>query len=47
VLAADARLGEAVLAGAIDKEDVREEVIQLLEGGPGTYFLKQRRYLHH
>jgi ABC-type enterochelin transport system ATPase subunit len=44
VFAADARHGEAVLAGAIDKEDVREEVIQLLEGGPGTYFLKQRKY---
>jgi hypothetical protein len=43
-LAADARHGEAVLAGAIDNEDVREEVIQLLEGGPGTYFLKQRKY---
>lgn len=44
VLTADARHGEAVLAGAIDRDDVREEVIRLLEGGPGTYFLKQRKY---
>ena len=44
VLAADARHGDVVLAGAIDREDVREEVIRLLEGGTGTYFLKQRKY---
>jgi hypothetical protein len=44
VLAADAKHGQVVLAGAIDREDVRAEVIKLLEGGTATYFLKQRKY---
>lgn len=44
VLAADAKHGQVVLAGAIDREDVRTEVIKLLEGGTKTYFLKQRKY---
>jgi len=44
VLAADARHADAVLTGAIDSEEVRKEVIQLLEGGTATYFLKQRKY---
>lgn len=44
VLAADARHAEVVLEGAIDHEDVRKEVINLLEGGTSTYFLKQRKY---
>lgn len=44
VLAGDARRGEVVLAGAIDHQDMRDEVIKLLEGGPPTYFLKQRKY---
>jgi ABC-type lipoprotein export system ATPase subunit len=47
VLAADAQHGEVVLAGAIDHEDVRREVLQLLEGGTATYFLKQRKYNVH
>lgn len=44
VLAADARHAVVVLDGAIDHEDVRQEVIKLLEGGTSTYFLKQRKY---
>lgn len=32
------------LDGAIDTQDVRDEVIKLLEGGEKTYFLKQRKY---
>lgn len=36
--------GEVVLSGAIDHEEVRDEVIKLLEGGRSTYFLKQRKY---
>ena len=44
VLAADAKHAEVVLAGAIDSEEVRREVIELLEGGTSTYFLKQRKY---
>lgn len=44
VLAADAHHAEVVLEGAIDHEDVRKEVINLLEGGTSTYFLKQRKY---
>lgn len=44
VLAADGRRAEVVLAGAIDGPEVREEVIELLEGGQETYFLKQRKY---
>jgi energy-coupling factor transporter ATP-binding protein EcfA2 len=44
VLAGGPDRGEVVLAGAIDHEEVRNEVIRLLEGGPSTYFLKQRKY---
>jgi ABC-type lipoprotein export system ATPase subunit len=47
VLAANAQHGEVVLAGAIDHEDVRDEVLRLLEGGTATYFLKQRKYNVH
>lgn len=43
-LAADGRRGQVVLSGAIDSEEVRQEVIELLEGGQETYFLKQRKY---
>lgn len=44
VLAADGRRGQVVLSGAIDSEQVRKDVIELLEGGEETYFLKQRKY---
>jgi len=44
VLAADGRRGEVMLSGAIDSEAVRKDVIELLEGGEETYFLKQRKY---
>jgi ABC-type lipoprotein export system ATPase subunit/histidinol phosphatase-like PHP family hydrolase/predicted nucleic acid-binding Zn-ribbon protein len=44
VLMADGRRAEVVLSGAIDGPEVREEVIELLEGGQETYFLKQRKY---
>ena len=44
VMVGGPRHGEVVLAGAIDHEDVRDEVISLLEGGQATYFLKQRKY---
>lgn len=44
VLAADGRRGEILLSGAIDSEEMRQEVIKLLEGGEETYFLKQRKY---
>lgn len=44
VLAADGRRAEVVLSGAIDGAEVRKEVIELLEGGQETYFLKQRKY---
>jgi PHP family Zn ribbon phosphoesterase len=44
VLQADASHGEVFLDGAIDTQDVRDEVIKLLEGGERTYFLKQRKY---
>jgi hypothetical protein len=44
VLVADAQHADVVLAGAIDGEEVRREVIKLLEGGTSTYFLKQRKY---
>ena len=32
------------LAGASEGDDVRKEVVQLLEGVRDTYFLKQRKY---
>jgi hypothetical protein len=35
------------MAGAIDGEEVRTHVIQLLEGGTDTYFLKQSKYDVH
>jgi hypothetical protein len=44
VMEATATSGKVVLDGAIDSQDVRREVIQLLEGGEDTYFLKQRKY---
>lgn len=44
VLAADGRRGKVLLSGAIDSEEMRQEVIKLLEGGEETYFLKQRKY---
>lgn len=44
VLAADARHAEVALSGAIDTRDVRTHVLELLEGGEDTYFLKQRKY---
>jgi hypothetical protein len=44
VLAADAHHADVVLSGAIDTEEVRREVVKLLEGGEATYFLKQRKY---
>lgn len=44
VLKADAHRAEVAMAGAIDGEHVRRHVIELLEGGEDTYFLKQRKY---
>ena len=44
VLKADAHRAEVAMAGAIDGEQVRRHVIELLEGGEDTYFLKQRKY---
>jgi hypothetical protein len=44
VLKADARRAQVAMAGAIDGEQVRRHVIELLEGGEDTYFLKQRKY---
>lgn len=44
VLAAAARHAEVALWGAIDTQDVRGHVLELLEGGEDTYFLKQRKY---
>jgi ABC-type lipoprotein export system ATPase subunit len=44
VLVADASHGQVALSGAIDSQAVRTQVLQLLEGGADTYFLKQRKY---
>jgi ABC-type lipoprotein export system ATPase subunit len=44
VLIADAHHAEVAMSGAIDSQAVREHVLQLLEGGEDTYFLKQRKY---
>ncbi|MCW3101260.1 MAG: hypothetical protein JWL77_6878, partial [Chthonomonadaceae bacterium] len=44
VLQGDARRGEVIMSGAIDGQDVRKQVLRLLEGGTETYFLKQRKY---
>jgi ABC-type cobalamin/Fe3+-siderophores transport system ATPase subunit len=44
VLAADARHAEVALSGALDGDAMRRRVIELLEGGEDTYFLKQRKY---
>ena len=44
VLKADAYRAKIAMAGAIDGEQVRRHVIELLEGGEDTYFLKQRKY---
>jgi ABC-type lipoprotein export system ATPase subunit len=47
VLQGDAHHGEIAMAGAIDGQEVRAHVIQLLEGGTDTYFLKQSKYDVH
>jgi ABC-type cobalamin/Fe3+-siderophores transport system ATPase subunit/histidinol phosphatase-like PHP family hydrolase len=44
VLKADATHAEVAMSGAIDSERLRANVLQLLEGGEDTYFLKQRKY---
>ncbi len=44
VLKADAKHAELAMAGAIDTDEVRNHVLELLEGGEDTYFLKQRKY---
>ena len=44
VLKADARRAEVAMAGAIDGEEVRRHVIELLEGGEDTYFPEARKY---
>jgi hypothetical protein len=44
VLKADAKHSELAMAGAIDTDEVRTHVLELLEGGEDTYFLKQRKY---
>jgi ABC-type lipoprotein export system ATPase subunit len=44
VLVADAHKGEVVMSGAIDGQEVRKQVLKLLEGGEDTYFLKARKY---
>jgi ABC-type lipoprotein export system ATPase subunit len=44
VLKADAKHAELAMAGAIDTDEVRTHVLELLEGGEDTYFLKQRKY---
>jgi ABC-type cobalamin/Fe3+-siderophores transport system ATPase subunit len=44
VLKAGANEGRVAAAGAIDRPEVREAVIQHLEGGPEPYELRQRKY---
>lgn len=47
VLKADARVGMVVAAGAIDRPDVRQAVIDHLEGGDEPYKLRSRKYNIH
>jgi ABC-type Na+ transport system ATPase subunit NatA/ribosomal protein S8 len=44
IMTASATKGEIVFSGAIDNEEVREEVIKYLEGGLTTYRLKYLKY---
>lgn len=44
IMTATATKGEIVFSGAIDNEEVREEVIKYLEGGLTTYRLKFLKY---
>lgn len=44
VLRAGAQTGKVVATGAIDREDVREAVVQHLEGGNEPYKLRARKY---
>jgi hypothetical protein len=41
---ADATTGKVVFCGAIDTEEVREQVIEYLEGGIPTYRSKYLKY---
>ncbi len=47
ILVANKGHAQLVMSGSIDNPQVRKEVIQLLEGGQATYFLKQRKYNVH
>ena len=47
ILVAEKGRARLMLSGSIDNAQVRKEVIQLLEGGEATYFLKQRKYNVH
>lgn len=44
VLKGNATSGQVMSQGAIEREDVRGEVIQHLEGGPESFTLKARKY---
>lgn len=44
VLVADATTGKVITKGAIDRDTVKEAVINLLEGGDEPYELRQKKY---
>ncbi len=44
IISASATKGEVIFCGALDNEDVKQEVIKYLEGGIPTYRLKDLKY---
>ena len=45
ILEANAFKGKVLFSGAIDNEEIKEEIINYLEGGKSTYNLKKLKYL--
>lgn len=44
IIKGGAERGQVICSGAIDREEVKREVIKHLEGGPDPYLLRQRKY---
>jgi len=44
IIKGGAERGRVICSGAIDREEVKREVIKHLEGGPDPYRLRQRKY---
>lgn len=44
ILKADANRGEVLYSGSLNNKDIKEEIINYLEGGRETYQQKRQKY---